>query len=230
MTRFRPALRRAARELDLPRTVRAAILLELAGDLEVAYEDLRRRGFGEEEAEHRAEALILGSGEMVRRLERIHSGAWDHWSREIGERLTSPGGLVLIVVAVLPVLVVAAAQAAVWELALGILWLGGSTAVRIQSGRVRGDEAGRGLQAILFWGSMALVLGLLGTVVGVVTMAQSIASAGTAPQGLVWGGFGVALSTFIFGLLIFIVSAILWFALDQWRKRAGGRMESLAAG
>jgi biopolymer transport protein ExbB/TolQ len=75
------------------------------------------------------------------------------------------------------------------------------------------------LQAILFWGIMALVLGLLATLGGISQIAAAITLAGGVEPVLVWGGIGVALVTLLFGMLILIAAAIAWFALRQWYGR-----------
>lgn len=109
--------------------------------------------------------------------------------------------------------------------AAGIVWLSVRTAVRLAGGDgSRIVEAGRGLQAILFWGAMAAVLGLLGTVVGIIMMAQAIQFAGAVEPTLVWAGAGVALITLLFGLLIFLLSAVSWFVLRQWHGRLEDRL------
>jgi hypothetical protein len=100
-------------------------------------------------------------------------------------------------------------------LATGVLWLAARTAVRL---RAASDPDGvrRDLHGILFWGGMAVVLGLLGTVVGLVFTMEAIAQAGEARPSLVWGGVGVSLVTLIFGLVVFVIAAGAWFALRQW--------------
>lgn len=72
MHRFAPALRRVARELDLPRGARATVLRELAGDLDAVYAHHRERGLGEAEAQRRAEETVLGTTQVIRRLARLH--------------------------------------------------------------------------------------------------------------------------------------------------------------
>lgn len=84
-------------------------------------------------------------------------------------------------------------------------------------------EAGGSLQAIPFWGAMGAVLGLLGAVVGIIQITQAISLAGEVHPALVWGGFGLALLPLIFGLLIFLVAAVLWFVLRQWSLRIASR-------
>jgi formylglycine-generating enzyme required for sulfatase activity len=75
------------------------------------------------------------------------------------------------------------------------------------------------LVPILFWGALALLVGTLGTVAGLVIMARRVAEAGGASAGLLWGGVGVALGSLAFGILIFLLSGSLWFLLDAWRRR-----------
>jgi len=107
-------------------------------------------------------------------------------------------------------------------LAAGVLWLSARTAVRLRTSSDP-EEVQRGLHGILFWGVMAVVLGLLGTLVGLVTMTEAIAQAGSAPVALVWGGVGVSVITLIFGLVIFVMAAVAWFALRQWHAAATSR-------
>lgn len=93
--------------------------------------------------------------------------------------------------------------------------------------QIRGAGASEGastrLRALLFWGVMSLVLGLLGTTIGIVQMTQAIALAGGAEVSTISAGIGVSLVTFIFGILVFLVAASLWFALRQWQLRTQPR-------
>lgn len=80
--------------------------------------------------------------------------------------------------------------------------------------------AGRGA-TILFWGGTAAVLGLLGTVVGLLQMAHAIQRAGSTTPQLVWGGVGVSLVSLIFGLLILLVAGLGWLAFRNGGAGAG---------
>lgn len=112
-------------------------------------------------------------------------------------------------------------------IAIGIVALAGRTAWLLARSERAAAEVERPLQGVLFWGGFSVVLGLLGTTIGVIQMAQAIMLAGQVEATLVWGGFGVSLVTLIFGLLIFLVAALLWFMLRQWswhrfaRNRSG---------
>jgi hypothetical protein len=89
-----------------------------------------------------------------------------------------------------------------------------------------------GLVPVLFWGGVALLVGALGTVTGLVIMARRLAAAGGAggaSPGLVWGGVAVALVSLVFGLLVFLLSGLLWFALDAWARRIARRSGTIVA-
>jgi biopolymer transport protein ExbB/TolQ len=104
-------------------------------------------------------------------------------------------------------------------IALAVLFLSVRAGLLLRSGE-RSEAVGGRLRAILFWGAMSVVLGVLGTAIGLVQMTQALHLLGHVEDRLVYGGIGAALVTSIFGLVIFTVSAILWFSLRQWQVRA----------
>jgi hypothetical protein len=111
-----------------------------------------------------------------------------------------------------------------WPLALigaGVLWLTARAASHIRHHRAA--EAELSLQAILFWGAMSVVLGMLGTAIGWIIATRAIALAGEVDARLLWAGFGVTLTTLTFGMLIFTIAALCWFVLRQWANRASGQ-------
>ncbi len=74
------------------------------------------------------------------------------------------------------------------------------------------------VDAILFGGGFAAIIGVLGTLVGIVVTAQAIEAAGYISTTLVAAGLRVALLTSAFGVLILAGSAVVWFALQlRWR-------------
>jgi len=123
-----------------------------------------------------------------------------------------------------------------WPLALiavGILWLTARTAWKISHVEDDAADAESTLQAILFWGAMSLVLGMLGTALGWISATRAIAQAGGAAPGLIWEGVGITLYSLTFGMVIFTIAALCWFVLRQWASRAwgrSGRRTSTAAG
>jgi biopolymer transport protein ExbB/TolQ len=122
-----------------------------------------------------------------------------------------------------------------WPLTLiaaGILWLTARTAWRIHQREHEAAETESSLQAILFWGSMSVVLGMLGTAIGWISATTAIGHAGGAEPALIWAGVGITLYSVTFGMLIFMTASLCWFVLRQWASRAwrlSGRRTSTAA-
>ncbi|MEX0892723.1 MAG: MotA/TolQ/ExbB proton channel family protein [Gemmatimonadota bacterium] len=77
----------------------------------------------------------------------------------------------------------------------------------------RSPRAHAAIAAIPFWGGFAVVLGVLGTVVGWMQIARNVERAGTMHTSLIWGGFGISLITTLFGLLVLAVSLLVWLGL-----------------
>lgn len=102
---------------------------------------------------------------------------------------------------------------------IGVIWLTLRAAVRLRNGDADLDAVEHETQAILFWGVISLVLGVLGTVLGVVIMTQAVVLANAVEPALVWGGVGVAAVSLIFGLTIFLLSSVCWFLLNRWAVR-----------
>lgn len=76
-----------------------------------------------------------------------------------------------------------------------------------------------GVNAILFWGGISAVIGLLGSFSGIFIAAGYLAKASDISPAIVWAGIQVALITTIFGLIIFIIAGILWFILRSRYKK-----------
>jgi hypothetical protein len=91
--------------------------------------------------------------------------------------------------------------------------------------RLRRFAGGRDLRlesaidGILFWGVFAVVLGVLGTLLGIVQAAQAIELAGGVDSALAWGGVRLSLPPTIFALLLFGAAALAWFALRSGYSR-----------
>lgn len=77
------------------------------------------------------------------------------------------------------------------------------------------------IDSVLFWGAYGVVLGILGTLVGMAQVAQAIElhGASSVSPGIVWGGIKVALITVIFGFLLFSVALVAWFGLRVRYRR-----------
>jgi hypothetical protein len=76
------------------------------------------------------------------------------------------------------------------------------------------------LNAILFWGAMAMVLGFLGQYAGIYRALHAIIGASAISPRVVAMGFAESFTTTLFGLQIFVVSAVAWFALSTRYRRS----------
>lgn len=105
-----------------------------------------------------------------------------------------------------------------WPISLSAVLVLALAAVAV--GRMRGTEGGgatelrTGIDAVLFWGAVAAVLGALGTTGGLAQMGRAIERAGGASAALVWGGVQLTLVTAIFGLAVLLVALVLWYGLS----------------
>jgi hypothetical protein len=70
-----------------------------------------------------------------------------------------------------------------------------------------------GVDAVLFWGAFAMVLGVLGTLVGIMVAAEAVEAVGEVHASLVWGGIRMALITTVVGTLVLAAASLLWFGL-----------------
>ena len=75
-----------------------------------------------------------------------------------------------------------------------------------------------GINAIIFWGGICLVLGFFGHFLGLYNAMKAIDKADNISPAIVMEGYAVSLSTILFGLFIFLFSAIIWFTL-HWRYK-----------
>jgi biopolymer transport protein ExbB/TolQ len=73
-----------------------------------------------------------------------------------------------------------------------------------------------GLNAIIIWGVISATLGFLGHFQGMYLAMSFISEAADISPAIVAGGFAVSLLTILFGLTIFLFSAIIWLFL-RWR-------------
>ena len=83
----------------------------------------------------------------------------------------------------------------------------------------RQRQPGRNAEVVLAWGGFAAVIGVLGTLIGIVQAAGAIEAVGHVESSLLWGGIKVTLITSIFGLLVFAASLLIWFGLYAIRLR-----------
>lgn len=75
------------------------------------------------------------------------------------------------------------------------------------------------LSYILLFGSLAAVIGFLGQGIGLFQAMEAIHMAGDISPALMAGGFKVSLIAPIYGILIFILSLLLWGVLKEFNLR-----------
>lgn len=71
------------------------------------------------------------------------------------------------------------------------------------------------VDGIIFWGGFALVVGVLGTLIGFSQIAYAVEAAGDVAPSLLWGGIRVALITTITGCATFVLALSAWAPL-RW--------------
>ena len=77
-------------------------------------------------------------------------------------------------------------------------------------------ELESGINSILFWGGMSVLIGFLGHFHGLYLAMVAISRANDISPAIVAMGYGISLITVLFGLLNLLFSAIIWFVL-RWR-------------
>lgn len=90
------------------------------------------------------------------------------------------------------------------------LWNGLALLLRGSDGVARRRHS---IDSILFWGSLAAVLGFLGQWIGVIKMVTWIAKKGVVSPPAVVYGLSESLLTTVTGMVVFTVAAFLWFFL-----------------
>jgi biopolymer transport protein ExbB/TolQ len=76
-----------------------------------------------------------------------------------------------------------------------------------------------GLHAILFWGAVTAVFGVLGQITGIYNALNVMARAKEISPQVTAMGFAESFTTTLYGFTALLVSAILWFVLfDRYRK------------
>lgn len=72
---------------------------------------------------------------------------------------------------------------------------------------------------IPFWGSLAAILGILGQMIGLMQAFNAIEQAGDISLSLIMGGLKVSMICVVYGVVIFITSALIWFVLKWMASR-----------
>jgi biopolymer transport protein ExbB/TolQ len=65
-------------------------------------------------------------------------------------------------------------------------------------------------------GLFTMIIGILGQLLGLVLAFGAIERAGDISPQLMFGGLKVSMYTTLYGILIYLLSILLWFILDLW--------------
>jgi biopolymer transport protein ExbB/TolQ len=111
---------------------------------------------------------------------------------------------------------------------LALLVLGLSIKKFIDLSRAKDSDAARiesGLHAILFWGGISALLGILGQTSGLYNALSVIGRAKQIDPAIVARGFAESFTTTLFGLTVFFFSGIIWFLLFSRYRKLTSRKE-----
>ena len=95
----------------------------------------------------------------------------------------------------------------------------------VTDGQQRDSSLEGKINAILFWGSLAAVLGVLGQLNGIYLGVSAILAAPEIDPAVVAEGFAISFLPTLFGLSILACSALVWFIL----RAVYGRMTRIPA-
>ena len=77
-----------------------------------------------------------------------------------------------------------------------------------------GERTVRNLSHIKSIGLFAMIIGILGQLIGLYTAFSAIERAGDVSQGIFISGLKVSMITTFYGILIYLFSILIWFILD----------------
>jgi biopolymer transport protein ExbB/TolQ len=93
-------------------------------------------------------------------------------------------------------------------------------AVKIaREGTERDPAISNGLNAVLFWGALGAVLGLLGQYTGIYNALGAIIRASEISPRVVATGFRESFTTTLWGLNLLVWSSVAWGVLSGWHTR-----------
>ena len=84
---------------------------------------------------------------------------------------------------------------------------------------VKGNAEKKGLIGIIFFGSLAPLIGIIWQMIGMMQAFTAIQQAGDISPAMVLGGLKVSMYAPVFGLIVLFFSAILWYALKMLIER-----------
>lgn len=90
-------------------------------------------------------------------------------------------------------------------------------AISISSGKAQKSEHFiHRLGYLRSMGLFSMITGILGQLIGLLMAFGAIERAGDISPQLVYGGLKISFYTTVYGILIYLLSILLWFVLDLW--------------
>lgn len=68
-------------------------------------------------------------------------------------------------------------------------------------------------------GLFAMITGILGQLIGLYTAFSAIEKAGDISPSLLAGGFKISMITTLYGMIIFLLSLLIWFLMDSYLNK-----------
>lgn len=84
-----------------------------------------------------------------------------------------------------------------------------------------------GINAIIFWGAMGALIGILGQFTGIYKALQAIAAATEISPKVCMIGLAESFTSTLFGLTVLTISALIWFTLRSRYRQLVARQSSL---
>ncbi|XOV93198.1 MAG: MotA/TolQ/ExbB proton channel family protein [Bacteroidota bacterium] len=90
--------------------------------------------------------------------------------------------------------------------------------IPVIKGEIESSEGRAKISYIKSVGQFALVIGILGQLIGLTDAFRAIEAAGDVSPSLVYGGLKVSMITTLYGFTIYVISYLIWFGLS-WKLK-----------
>jgi hypothetical protein len=96
-------------------------------------------------------------------------------------------------------------------------------AISIFSGKAQNSESfGHRLTYLKSMGLFTMITGILGQLIGLLMAFGAIERAGDISPQMVYGGLKISFYTTVYGIVIYLLSILLWLILDLWHHKQIG--------
>jgi hypothetical protein len=93
-------------------------------------------------------------------------------------------------------------------------------AIAIASGKVKGiSNFSHQLKYVKSLGLFTMITGILGQLIGLYSAFIAIEGAGDISPAMIAGGLKISMITSLTGIVIYLISIIIWFLLDLWHNK-----------